>query len=159
MMPPKRYSFLGRPRGRMEDSRSQTQTGAAHGRERTAVLRFFDTLSGNPFLDYPQLGSLRGVASLGKNLAKEMWFCSAAECVMKRNRPGTSGQTKVVQAPPPPWRAAAQDTFIPDASNLREQFWSQSFREAIRQNSKIEERPRSLVGGVSGSCQYFARKR
>jgi hypothetical protein len=29
-----------------------TQTGAALGRESTAVLRPFDTLSGNPFLDY-----------------------------------------------------------------------------------------------------------
>jgi hypothetical protein len=37
----------------------QTQTGAALGRESTAVLLPFDTLSGNPFLDYPQLGSLR----------------------------------------------------------------------------------------------------
>ncbi len=66
------------------------------------------------------------------------------ECTKKRNRPDDNvlgGHIVVVQLPAPVWAAAAADEYIPDASDIKEQFWDQSFRQALRQNSRIQKRP------------------
>ena len=77
-----------------------------------------------------------------KDLEKKFWMCE--ECTNKRNRPDDrvlGGHMVVVQPPTPAWRAAAADEYIPDASDIKEQFWDQSFRQALRHNSRIQKRP------------------
>jgi hypothetical protein len=77
-----------------------------------------------------------------KDLAKKIWMCG--DCTKKRHRPDDNvlgGHIVVVQPPTSAWAAAAADEYIPDASDIKEQFWDQSFRQALRQISRVQKRP------------------
>ena len=58
----------------------------------------------------------------------------------------------VVRPPTPAWRAAAADEYIPDASDIKEQFWDQSFRQALRHNS----RGSSTIANTALGAVHFA---
>jgi hypothetical protein len=69
------------------------------------------------------------------------------------------GHIVVVQPPPPAWAAAAADEYIPDASDIKEQFWDQSFRQALRQNSRIQKRSLDEVSGTFPGVAELITKR
>ena len=46
-----------------------------------------------------------------------------------------------MRPPPSAWKLASEDDSLPDASDLKAQFWSQEFRTRMRQAGLLEKRP------------------
>jgi hypothetical protein len=75
------------------------------------------------------------------DLDKYEYFCS--DCVERRGAgPGrTTGKCQVVSPPAAPWKSAVEYDDLPNPQDVKTQFWSQWFRERMRQSALVELRP------------------